>query len=257
MNAAKKKIIICYHFPELNNWSNLLAEFIGLTISSGLYEECEEINCFTYPGTEKSRGATHSIARSLEKIRFHVSDQRADLEALRYIKRMASLEDCYFNWSGARGVSYTLKAHGKRALCVADWARMLNHFAIMRYRDCVKALETVDACGVNWFPGSVEMQIPFPHFSGGGWWSKSEYISRLPKLLTDDELKRMADAHPVTSGDRSIAGLSGKWTLNGEFWIGLGNPSIKEMHRSYPVNAYPNWHYHNLYPREMYDSDGE
>lgn len=68
-----------------------------------------------------------------------------------------------------------------------SWRRYMGHFVVKRYLDCVKYLGYYDAVGVDFCEG------PFEHFSGNFFWTKSEYVRKLPNLalnldLTNDRL---------------------------------------------------------------------
>lgn len=60
------------------------------------------------------------------------------------------------------------------------WRQYLNWGAIENWKTMIQALETYDAAGVNL------QQTPVPHFSGSFWWSKSEWIRKLPNPATNN-----------------------------------------------------------------------
>src|SRR4029450_13116940 len=56
---------------------------------------------------------------------------------------------------------------------VTDWRRLLEHFVIDRWEECVTSPPDHDACGVNWHTD------PAPHFSGNCWWAPPRYLPTL------------------------------------------------------------------------------
>jgi hypothetical protein len=57
---------------------------------------------------------------------------------------------------------------------VTDWRRLMEHFVVERWHDCLAALDDHDVCGVNW------RSEPAPHFSGNFWWARPRYLASLP-----------------------------------------------------------------------------
>jgi hypothetical protein len=91
----------------------------------------------------------------------------------------------------------------------------MEYFAIDHWRDCVKALQDHDACGVNW------RTTPSPHFSGNFWWAKASYVANLP--------------HAIGTG-----------YVDPEMWIGINAPKVKCFHESNIE------HYFAPYPESKY-----
>jgi hypothetical protein len=58
------------------------------------------------------------------------------------------------------------------------WRQYLNWGVLQNWKACVYALEMFDTAGVNYY------ENPSRHYSGNFWWSKSDYIKRLPDPAT-------------------------------------------------------------------------
>lgn len=100
-------------------------------------------------------------------------------------------------------------AHTKGAGAVSElssrWRVSMIHDTVTRWRECVEALETVDAAGSYWLmSGEPEHWDHGFFFAGNFWWAKSLYVRGLD---------------PVRNEHRFQA----------EGWVGLGNPSVKVM----------------------------
>jgi hypothetical protein len=63
---------------------------------------------------------------------------------------------------------------------VENWRHIMEHFCVEQSDTCLKELETNDLVGCNYIPSGT-MNVP-THFSGNFWWSKSEYIKKLPSI---------------------------------------------------------------------------
>ncbi len=92
----------------------------------------------------------------------------------------------------------------------------MTYFNINKYERCFNILDQYDSCGVDL------VKEPALHYSGTFWWAKSSYIKKLPII---DEIR-----FPKTPPILSIR-------HNGEFWIGMGNGSLKSLWNS-NINVY-------------------
>jgi hypothetical protein len=102
-----------------------------------------------------------------------------------------------------------LYAHTKGAWSRDELARVwrvsMTHDVVTRWRECVYALEKVQAAGPFWLRSDMPEHSEHRHFFGGNfWWARSNYVAALD---------------PVGNNDRYQA----------EGWIGLGSPSVKVM----------------------------
>jgi hypothetical protein len=127
-------------------------------------------------------------------------------------------------------------------VCVNDWRKLMMYFTITNWKKCIENLKTNDVVGVNW------RVRPYPHFSGNFWWANSSYIKKLPKLVL-----------PETLNYESQYGFKLPWN-NGyrhdaEFWIGLKQPKICNLHGTDHGELETEWfnHYTTRYPKEKYD----
>ena len=102
-----------------------------------------------------------------------------------------------------------LYAHTKGAWSRDELARVwrvsMTHDVVTRWRECVYALEKVQAAGPFWLRSDMPEHSEHRHFFGGNfWWARSNYVAALD---------------PVGNNDRYQA----------EGWIGLGSPVVKVM----------------------------
>ena len=83
---------------------------------------------------------------------------------------------------------------------VENWRHMQEYFTIDKYDECLEGLKTYDVVGSNYMQYPNYLNVP-AHYSGGFWWSKSEFIKNLPNPQLYLNFKNV---------DR----------FNAEFWLG-------------------------------------
>jgi hypothetical protein len=246
------KLVVLYNTPVVNHWRLLLNSFVGDLLTSGLYYDSAEIIIIAHENAMISE--IRNNLSSLQKIRILTYEPNVHLgtETLRVMCNHPLLGDpsCAFSFNSARSVSYSLESDPKRYLSVLAWAKLLNYFAITRYRDARSALRTHDTSGTNWVDENNRWGWP-PHYQGGGWWARATYLAKLPKAPSDDELVMLLADNDTY---RSKPGKSPGWTLWSEFWIGMGRPKAHESFSAYPKESPLNWHYVNILSENSYDA---
>ncbi len=99
---------------------------------------------------------------------------------------------------------------------VGDWRRLMVHFLVERYFECLDALDTSDVVGCNL------LERPHRHFSGNFWWANAKFLRNLP---------------PVPAGNRHEAEW---WALQDPDGVALSrhNSGIDHYRESYPRSRY-------------------
>jgi hypothetical protein len=67
--------------------------------------------------------------------------------------------------------------HNNTNIYINDWVKYLCYFNIYKHEICMDALENYDVVGVNL------QEQPELHFSGNFWWTTSNYIRKINKLV--------------------------------------------------------------------------
>lgn len=84
----------------------------------------------------------------------------------------------YFHNKGATALSRFFKQHDVNTFKnYYYWRKFIEWGVIENWKECVKALNDG-----NEFAGCNYNMDPFPHFSGGFWWSRSDYIRTLDDI---------------------------------------------------------------------------
>ncbi len=82
---------------------------------------------------------------------------------------------------------------GRRFQNVWMWRKLMEHFLIVDHEKCINLLEQNDAIGCLLVDAGKPIRILDEkhnfHFSGNFWWSKTDYISTLPRLPDVDMSK--------------------------------------------------------------------
>jgi Glycosyltransferase family 10 (fucosyltransferase) C-term len=205
-----------YHLCTINTWREVLEEQLERWADSGLGAATRRIFASVVGPDAQEGGSALAAAcgRRLEVI--HMSEDRSDGErpVLQYARGFCEHQEplakaCWY--MHAKGVSEPQC----RNPTVADWRRLMEHFVVERWQDCVDGLDDHDACGVNWH------QVPAPHFSGNFWWAKPRYLASLPLHI-------------------------GRAPFDPERWIGSNQPHVLCLHES-SVD-----HYLEPYPPAQY-----
>ena len=208
------KIAIFYHIYQNNDWENVVAEQINKLIESDLIKNSNHF----FIGVNGSKVLEIENAIIFKN---YENDEDGTLKRLYDFCKMNP--DYYVFYFHTKGMSYTLKEHGDKYLCIRDWRHLMEYFCIENWRYAVKKLENVDAVGVN-LSNSF-----FNFFAGNFWWTKASYINTCNEIY----LRRF---------DR----------LSREFFIGSGKGNLVSLYNSKQEGDLN--HYEIRYPRYLYEN---
>jgi hypothetical protein len=132
-----------------------------------------------------------------------------EIHSINLVKTLADLqgENTPILYLNTRGVSYPIGSSYRT--CVDSWSNILEHYALVRYQDCLEALKTNDTCS------SILYKSPLPHYSGNMWWANSDYIKRLPYLTKETSQRTKFTTTPLNDDER----ISGIARHDCEFWL--------------------------------------
>ena len=201
-----------YHIFCANNWKDIFLEQIDDLKNSGLIDFIDKLFLTIVYSDDND---IHFIKENLKtfEIYYQTKNNEFEFPALKCIKELAKKENCNIFYIHTKGVSITESNmrfyHNSSDInhlteCVNDWRKYMSYFIIKKYTDCLEILKSYDACGVNL------CFSPQKHFSGNFWWSKSDYINKLPEI---DSINK-----------------NHRW--NAEFWIGSANGNLYSFHNN-------------------------
>lgn len=197
---------ICYYHvylsDDLGTWSHMVLETMKAMEDSGLLSALDKIKvtCVTqYDGREKlftylMSSDWHTPAPLDIEIEFvknpwlddremlaNIEDDRTVTENHTYRKiwndahkYMKDDQILYIHTKGITSTDNLLrKGNAEYFKKYYYWRQYLTWGVIENWKTCVKALETYDVAGVNYYDD------PSPHFSGSFWWANSLYVESL------------------------------------------------------------------------------
>jgi hypothetical protein len=219
---AGRPIFGFIHVAMANHWRQILNEQFLKMRASGLWDRTDRIFVgLIGPQPQEFESCDPKVTVAISE-----SDYRlAEMATLCFLQQHCKTHHCLVYYLHTKGVFRT--GPGQE-----QWRRAMEHFIILRHRDCLAALESHDTCGINFG------RCDWCQFYGGNfWWARSEYIRTLPDIRTLEPLPALEPS------PRHIA----------ERWIGE-NPSMRpaSLHNT-RTDHYAN----EPYPRSRYASARE
>lgn len=212
---------VYYHIWLNKEWRSIFNEQKEALVKSGLYNDIDQMAICAI-GEKETFLELENLLLDKMILRLMLEESKVhEFFILNYLYK-----DCkdwlknndYILYFHSKGVSYD--KNYKHFENLQDWRRYMEYFLIYNYKKCIECLKNHDVCGVNWWDDG---KYP-PHFSGNFWWTKTDYIKKLSKPV------------PGSWGRR-----------NAEFWIGTGQPKVKNLFTS-GVN-----HYTTPFKKERYE----
>lgn len=159
------------HIATINNYQAIVYNYIERIKKSGLNKEAD-ITFYVCGPSAVDTAEFHSVRTS------HDVSPGEFLTLNNIIEYCKNSEDkiMYMHTKGVTSPDNE---------CINDWRNYMSYFMINKYKDCVAALDSNDACGVDF------RQEPCPHYSGNFWWATSKHIrslktfAEMPTLLTE------------------------------------------------------------------------
>jgi hypothetical protein len=207
-------------------WESIINDQLNSIVNSGLKEASKKIFACVVGSKEVP------VLQDVEIIDRSFYVKLGELFTLRQLKKFCDLNsDCNVWYIHTKGASY----YNFNQTC---WRKYMEYFVIENWRDCIKALETHDVCGVEWEKFDPERNKvgwgwdngkPLEDaFSGNFWWATSNYIQKLPENVADHDKDR--------------------WKAEYHF-IGEASPKVKCFHNAY-MNLYENAIVESMYKKK-------
>jgi hypothetical protein len=139
----------------------------------------------------------------------YTSEKRHEMSTLSAMYKHALENDAYYLYIHTKGSSRVNGVNNDPPFPyenVENWRRIMEHFCIENSETCISELQNYDLVGCNYIslvtiPDIWQERGVGSHYSGNFWWSKSEFIKKLPNLDL------------ISNSNRFLA----------EFWIGMIN----------------------------------
>lgn len=198
------RVLGFWHIWSINSWYTIITDQLRILLTSGLYDECEEIR-IGFIGTAEDKELFDRLFVNVYpklKVRFYSTDP--SLYEFPTLKLIESDNSDYVGfYFHTKGVTRPFETN------IQHWRTFLNENILARWQEHRERVENgYDVSSVNY------MKSP-DHFSGNFWWFNRRYIDRCPKIDTLDKNNR--------------------W--HAEQWICMGNPNFYSPPHVEPGNV--------------------
>jgi hypothetical protein len=191
-----------YHVFADGEWLKPAQEHFKALVTSELLENLNMIHL----GIVGSRENRLQVAKTLPGVVVAEADKGWEQVTLQKLHQHAQTDN------GALFYAHT-KGAWSQSILADRWRASMTHDTVTRWRDCVEALQTVQACGAHWIRSHMPEHREHEHFFGGNfWWARSDYVSTLDPVKTDTRFQA-------------------------EGWIGLNNPSVTNLRIGEPTSS--------------------
>jgi len=216
------KIYGFYFAALIGDWSPIIEEQLTKLYNSPLYKKTNKLYVRVFYNNKNDLNKFISkLNKDSKLVLSHTDKNEFEFGTLSLIQSLSKTENFHCYYFHSKGVS---KPHLKEN--INSWRRYMEYFLIDKHDTCIKELNLGnDAVGVKlrstptflgkessnkfWWVTAGLRKIP-EHFSGNFWWSKSDFIKKLPNITS------------LSSRDRHEC----------EFWIGYTNGKLKCLHDS-------------------------
>jgi hypothetical protein len=182
---------IFYHIYLFDKIDSMVINQLNRLKNSGLLNISElHVIILNNPEYNKSlNDNTLKLINELSKNIYHETNNYYEIITHKKIFDHAQLNDSnylYMHTKGCTRVNHqnsgSYSYHN-----IENWRHMQEYFTIDMHKYCLDGLKTHDIVGSNYVPQHI-MSVP-AHYSGGFWWSKSEFIRKLqnPQLFLNEK----------------------------------------------------------------------
>jgi hypothetical protein len=195
-----KNINVFYHIYSIEGVENIIEDQVNKLKNKGF-------NVFINIDNTKNYELSEYILDKLKSLTSNITytfENRYEMSTLSMMYKNALQNDAYYLYIHTKGSS-RINSNNEPPNYpyenIENWRKIMDHFCIENSDVCISELKNYDLVGCNYVSsGSISIDV-LSHYSGNFWWSKSEFIRKLPNLDT------------IQNSDRFLA----------EFWIGMIN----------------------------------
>jgi len=174
---------IFWHICELNNFRDIVIDQYESLYESGLLDNIERVYvCYTGANKENINFLLNKHNK-IQLINYTNKYKEYERPCLHKLLEWSQTNESNILYIHTKGVSHP---HNHN---VWLWRKMLEHYLIRNYKQCINYLNNYDIVGINLTDiGTADKLVNENHkmhFSGNFWWSKTSYIRTLPKIRED------------------------------------------------------------------------
>ena len=171
----KPPVVGAYHIAMMGGWRRIVDEQSDRLIKSGLLDRTDKVFIGVVGGDLKPSALRPELAAKAV-ISCHPDLKRYEFHTLKMLRDHAEGREFKAWYMHTKGASR--KDEG-----VKKWRNLMEYFVIDKFEHCIQKLSLCDVCGTN-------LRTEKRYFAGNFWWSKSSYLSRLPKIESLDQSNR-------------------------------------------------------------------
>lgn len=184
---VNENIHIIYHVAIIGNWRIVLKEQLNLIEKSGLGQAATHIHLsavgirFPLERADIKEALKKYSFKDKVSFSYKPSLTHYEIPSLLKVKEVAEHHpDAKLFYFHTKGVSHGYKTpqletplSKHQVMCLKKWRDVMEFFNIIKWKECVAALEHFDCCGVEW--GKKWWDKP-AFFAGNFWWASARYI---------------------------------------------------------------------------------
>jgi hypothetical protein len=203
------KINIFYHALIVEGCQDMIDEQLSKLKA---YCSTYDIYCFLFDSTdgkikisEETMSGLRSVCKSvtLEPVNGYTTDECTTLSRMRH---HALENDGYYLYMHTKGVTRVFHTDNERYSYknIENWRRLMEYFCLEKSEVCLQELENHDVVGCNYIPKGAIPEIP-AHYSGGFWWTKSEFLRKLPNISSNTNNRFLAEFWLGTINHKAVS----------------------------------------------------
>jgi hypothetical protein len=166
------------HIATLNHWKSIVNEQLEKAKTSGLYQDTKKIFVGVVGNKEKTNFLFQD--KKLELVHHHRNVKKFEIPTvnalIKFSKNCPESKIWYIHTKGAshpRKRQLRLWDEATQLILQEKWRRDMEFAIIEQYKECLKALNECDVCGIFWKIGKKKRgrgQKVWPcHFQGNFW----------------------------------------------------------------------------------------
>jgi hypothetical protein len=160
----------------MKEWEKIVKEQIQTIDASGLGGACQAMTVTVVgPEIEKVYPLFEGLSFR-EKIEIvHAGDDfhLYEFPGIEKVQEIAAKDPkAKILYMHSKGVTYGGSPYEKN---INQWRRFMEYFNVTKWKNCVAALDEVDACGVDYSLSALNIYC----FAGNFWWARGDYVKNV------------------------------------------------------------------------------
>lgn len=187
--------VVFWHICEMNNWKKVILDQYETLVSSGLMDSIDKCYIVFLGSNIKNISWFLEKNKKLQLMDYSKNLREYERLCLHSMLRWSRINVANILYIHAKGVSRPNTPKHKTNDNIWEWRKMMEYFLIEKHEECIEKLKDYDVVGCNLIDMGNDLRIAQEnhklHFSGNFWWSKTNYIRKLPYIVPSiDDLSK-------------------------------------------------------------------